>query len=208
MHVSGSATDTSRRLTRTCTQAIGEPHGKRAVSRSRVDGHAVDGVDVEFAAHEVLDRLLGERERGASTKQREIDSPLVETGQQLRDGFRVDATEVEAVGKDDEVGGESIAADVGALPHVAGPSGVAQRADERSTEVGTALVVAPVGTHQDQRLLHVLPLRPGRFVGAEVLDSRRDVSQRVDVATPQGRRSGAGAAGSAREQPHAGRLGS
>ena len=65
-------------------QAIGETHGERPVSRLRVDRHTVDRVDAELAPHEVFDRLLGERERGAPTEQGEVDSTVVESAQQLR----------------------------------------------------------------------------------------------------------------------------
>jgi hypothetical protein len=67
--------------------------------------------------------------------------------------------------------------------------------------------VTPVGAHQEQRVLHALPPGRRRSIDPDLVGDGSDIGQRTDVATPQRRRSGAGALGGAREDCDPGRLG-
>ena len=111
--------------------------------------------------HEVLDRLLGERERRAPAELGHVDPSRVQPVEQLGCRLGIDPTEVEAVRQHDEVGGETVASDVRALPHPPCPLRLAQRPNQRPPEIGAALVVPPVGAHEQLSLGHGFPFGAG-----------------------------------------------
>ncbi len=85
----------------------------------------------------------------------EVEEPHGVVAGQHRAGRGVYAAEVRAFGQADQIGGEAVTADVGALPHVA-HSGCGQGSHEGTAEVCAAAIVAAVGAHQVHRSVPAL----------------------------------------------------
>ena len=87
---------------------------------------------------------------------RQVDLTL-ESALQQRPGLRgLDAAVVDAVGKDDEVAGEPVTADVGRLPDPLLVDLLAHGVVERPAELRAAAIVLAMGAHEEERVLDLI----------------------------------------------------
>ena len=139
----------------------------------------MDRRQVELASDEVFGGLFVEPEHRATAVVVEVDVAALIVVDHLLRRRGVATAEVQPFGKDHEVGGEAVAADVRALPHVVLARMLAQLAGERPAERRAARIVATIRAHQDERVGCGLPIA----VAVE-RDGRRRIGRRVQRGDP------------------------